>query len=78
MRWCHRDRDEPFKFLLGVGDVIKGWDDGVATMKRGEKAILRARSDYAYGDEGSPPEIPKDATLDFEVELIDWAAVGGR
>ena len=67
-----RDRDDKFKFTIGQGQVIKGWDEGVATMKRGEKAILRCRSDYAYGDRGSPPKIPGGATLNFEVELFDW------
>ena len=67
-----RDRDDHFKFQIGQGSVIKGWDQGVATMKKGEKAILRCRSDYAYGDSGSPPKIPGGATLDFEVELFDW------
>ena len=45
--------------------------EGVATMKRGEKCILRCRSDYAYGERGSPPTIPAGATLNFEVELFD-------
>jgi len=65
-----RDRDDHFKFTLGQGRVIKGWDQGVATMKTGEKCILRCRADYAYGDNGSPPKIPGGATLDFEVELF--------
>lgn len=43
------DRNEPFVFELGLGRVIKGWDLGVARMKKGEKAILTCRSDYAYG-----------------------------
>lgn len=67
-----RDRGDKFKFDVGVGQVIKGWDVGICTMKRGEKAILRARSDYGYGDHGSPPKIPPKATLDFEVELFEW------
>ena len=67
-----RDRDDKFKFTIGQGQVIKGWDQGVATMKRGEKCILRCRSDFAYGARGSPPTIPADATLNFEVELFDW------
>jgi FKBP-type peptidyl-prolyl cis-trans isomerase len=65
-----RDRDEPFKFDLG-GGVIKGWNEGVATMKPGERSLLRCRSDYAYGEKGSPPNIPGCATLDFDIELIN-------
>jgi len=67
-----RDRGQFFEFKLGQGQVIKGWDQGVATMKRGELAILTCRSDYAYGDSGSPPTIPGKATLNFEVELFEW------
>lgn len=55
--------------------MIKGWDKGVATMKKGELANLVCRSDYAYGAAGSPPTIPPDATLQFEVELISWKNV---
>ncbi|KAI8470001.1 MAG: hypothetical protein J3K34DRAFT_421882 [Monoraphidium minutum] len=69
------DRGEPFVFTLGQGSVIKGWDLGVATMKKGEKAVLTCRADYAYGDSGSPPKIPGGATLDFEVELLSWKSV---
>ena len=50
-----------------AGSVIKAWDIGVATMKLGEIAMLTCRSDYAYGKNGSPPTIPPDATLIFEV-----------
>lgn len=70
-----RDRDEPFTFNLGKGSVIKGWDKGVATMKKGEKAVLMCAPDYAYGKAGSPPKIPADATLNFEVELLGWKSV---
>ena len=54
------------------GSVIKGWDIGVATMKKGEVCLLTCTSDYAYGAAGSPPKIPADATLVFEVELFYW------
>ncbi|XP_018331600.1 FK506-binding protein 59 isoform X2 [Agrilus planipennis] len=67
-----RDRDKPFQFNLGKGNVIKGWDIGVATMKKGEQAILTIAPDYAYGKTGSPPNIPPDATLKFDIEVIDW------
>ena len=66
------ERNEPFKFKLGAGDVVKGWEVGVATMKKGEKCILTCRPDYAYGEKGSPPKIPSNSTLQFEVELLDW------
>lgn len=66
------DRGQPFNFTLGVGQVIKGWDEGVASMKKGEKAILTCQPDYAYGARGSPPNIPPNSTLQFEVELFSW------
>jgi hypothetical protein len=58
--------------VLVAGNVIKAWDIGVATMKRGELAVLLCKSEYAYGKRGSPPNIPPDATLVFEVELFNW------
>lgn len=64
-----RDRNKTFKFVLGKGNVIKGWDKGFATMRKGEKAVLRCRSDYAYGKRGQG-KIPPDATLNFDVELL--------
>jgi FK506-binding protein 4/5 len=67
-----RDRGEAFTFTIGRGQVIKGWDQGVATMLKGEKAILKCTSEYAYGAAGSPPKIPPHATLNFEVELFGW------
>ncbi|KAL4419972.1 hypothetical protein ABPG75_007070 [Micractinium tetrahymenae] len=70
-----RDRNEPFEFALGQGQVIKGWDLGVAQMKKGEVSKLTIAADYGYGESGSPPKIPSGATLVFEVELIDWKSV---
>lgn len=67
-----RDRGEPFKFTLGKGQVIKGWDVGVKSMKKGETCLLTCQPDYAYGERGSPPKIPSNATLQFEVELLYW------
>uniref|UniRef100_A0A7S1MTR3 peptidylprolyl isomerase n=1 Tax=Neobodo designis TaxID=312471 RepID=A0A7S1MTR3_NEODS len=67
-----RDRDDPFEFTIGQGQVIKGWDKGVATMKPGERAVLKCLAPYAYGAAGSPPKIPGGATLNFDVELISW------
>lgn len=68
-----RDRGKEFKFQLGKGNVIKGWDIGFANMTKGEQAVLTIQSDYGYGDEGQPPSIPAKATLVFDVELIDFA-----
>ena len=65
-----RDRGSPFEFTLGKGEVIKGWDEGIAKMKVGEHSVLTITSDYAYGDNGYPPVIPKKATLLFDVELL--------
>jgi len=66
------DRNKPFTFTIGKGQVIKGWDIGFASMKVGEKALLKIASKYGYGDSGSPPKIPAGATLVFEVELLDF------
>lgn len=70
-----RDRGTPFKFKLGEGQVIKGWDEGIKTMKKGEKAIFTIPPELAYGDSGSPPTIPPKATLQFDVELLSWTSV---
>jgi FKBP-type peptidyl-prolyl cis-trans isomerase len=73
-----RDRGDPFKFTLGQGQVIKCWDVGFASMKVGEKAVLTCGSEYAYGASGSPPKIPADATLKFDVELISFESKAGK
>jgi FKBP-type peptidyl-prolyl cis-trans isomerase len=70
------DRKEPIRFVLGKGEVIKGWDEGVTGMKVGEKRKLIIPSDLAYGDKGSPPSIPAKAELTFDVELVGMARVG--
>lgn len=67
-----RSRGTVFEFQLNKGEVIKAWDKGVATMKVGEKCLLRCLPKYAYGAEGHPPTIPANSTLNFEVELFSW------
>lgn len=67
-----RDRNEPFRFHLRAKTIIRAWRIGVITMKRREVCILTCTADYAYGKMGNLPLIPPDATLKFEIEMIDW------
>lgn len=64
------DRREPFQFVLGAGQVIAGWDQGVATMQVGDKVKLTLPPELAYGRDGYPGAIPPNSTLVFEVELL--------
>jgi len=65
-----RDRTESFSFQIGVGQVIKGWDEGVMTMKTGGRRILIIPPELGYGKHGAGNVIPANATLKFDIELI--------
>jgi FKBP-type peptidyl-prolyl cis-trans isomerase len=65
-----RERDTPFTFIVGQGKVIRGWDLGVVGMRVGGKRKLVVPPHLGYGEDGSPPKIPGNATLLFEIELL--------
>ncbi|MCP4669766.1 MAG: FKBP-type peptidyl-prolyl cis-trans isomerase, partial [Desulfobacula sp.] len=66
------ERGEPIEFAVGVGQVIKGWDEAIVTMKKGEKRTLLIPYWLAYGKHGYPGAIPPESHLVFDVELIDF------
>merc|ERR1711904_176365 len=65
-----RDRGTPFEFTIGVGQVIRGWDEGVIQMSVGQRATLKISSDFGYGSRGAGGVIPPNADLIFDVELL--------
>jgi len=70
-----RDRGKLFEFTIGVGQVIKGWDEGVILMSLGERATLSITADFGYGAQGAGAAIPANADLVFDVELV---AINGK
>ncbi|RHZ84133.1 hypothetical protein Glove_85g112 [Diversispora epigaea] len=70
-----RRRGQPFECKIGIGQVIKGWDEGVVQLSVGQQAILTITPDYGYGVHGFGQVIPRDATLIFDVELVGITSV---
>ena len=70
---CSRKRGMPLDFQVGMGQVIRGWDEGITQLKKGQKAKLTCPPEYAYGDQGAGGKIPPGATLIFDVEVVDFS-----
>lgn len=68
------DYEVPLPFCV-TGEVIKGWDEGIGTMKKGERAIFTIPPELAYGEIGSPPLIPPNSTLVFDIEMVSWNTI---
>jgi FKBP-type peptidyl-prolyl cis-trans isomerase len=66
------DRGEPLRFKVGLGQVIRCWDEGLQHLQKGQKAVLTCPPDYAYGPRGVPGAIPPNSTLLFDVEVVDF------
>jgi len=69
---CSRRRQIPFEFVIGMGKVIRGWDEAVLQMSKGQVSRVTIPPEYAYGAKGLPPLVRPNTTLVFEIELIDW------
>ena len=65
-------RGDPLEFKVGMGQVIRGWDEGIQQLQKGQKAELTCPPEFAYGSKGAGGVIPPDATLIFDVEVIDF------
>ncbi|KAJ3337735.1 hypothetical protein HDU93_000625 [Gonapodya sp. JEL0774] len=69
----HVDRNVPYNFIVGrAATVINGWNIAVRSMKKKERCLMTLSPDFAYGEEGMPPTVPRNATVEFEIELLDW------